>query len=42
VSLTFLPALTSLVLSWSDRKRQPSKQPSEPDVPREITSRAAE
>ncbi|MFP4537890.1 MAG: efflux RND transporter permease subunit [Dichotomicrobium sp.] len=40
VSLTFLPALTSLVLSLSDHKREPVAE--EAEAPREIVNRAAE
>ena len=42
VSLTFLPALTSLVLSLSDHKRAAAQQDAGPDKPREIVNRAAE
>jgi len=42
VSLTFLPALTSLVLSLSDHKRLAAMEDAEPEASAEIVRRAAE
>jgi len=42
VSLTFLPALTSLVLSFGDAKNVPAEDQDAPDTQQQISKRAAE
>jgi multidrug efflux pump subunit AcrB len=42
VSLTFLPALTSLVLSFGDAKNMPAEDQDAPDTQQQVSKRAAE